>query len=62
MRNLFAEYQSIEEGGEMIRQMIIGIAVAVLAVAFLPKLLTGNLLVLAAGIVLLVGIIALMVF
>lgn len=46
----------------MFRQMAIGISIAVLGVAFLPKLLAGNLLVLGLGVVLLIGIIALMVF
>ncbi len=51
-----------KEGGEMIRQIGIGILIAVLGMALLPKLLAGNLLVLVLGIVLLIGIIALMVF
>ena len=46
----------------MIRQIGIGILIAVLGMALLPKLLAGNLLVLVLGIVLLIGIIALMVF
>ncbi len=45
----------------MFRQLAIGIAIAILGVAFLPKLLPGSLLVLGLGIALLLGIIGLMV-
>ena len=46
----------------MLKQMSIGIAVAIFALALLPKLLTGNLLLLALCIAMLIGIIAIMVF
>lgn len=45
----------------MIRQMAIGISIAILGIALLPKILPGSLLVLGLGIVLLLGIIGLMV-
>lgn len=46
----------------MFRQMAIGVSIAVLGVAFLPKILPGSLLMLGLGIVLLLGIIAIMIF
>ncbi len=45
----------------MLRQMVIGVSVSVLALAFLPHLLVGNMLVLGVGIAVLVGIILIMV-
>ena len=45
----------------MVKQIGIGIIIAVVGVGLLPKLLTGNLLLLGLGIILLLGIIALMV-
>ena len=46
----------------MLKQLAMGIGIAVLAVAFLPKILPSGLIVLGTGIVLLLGIIAMMVF
>ena len=46
----------------MFRQLAIGIGIAILGVAFLPKILPGSLLVLGLGVVLLLGIIGLLVF
>lgn len=46
----------------MIRQLVIGVSIAVIGVAFLPKILPGSMLVLGLGIVLLLGIIVLMIF
>ena len=46
----------------MFKQLAIGVLIAFLAIALLPKLLPGGLIVLGTGIVLLLGIIGLMVF
>lgn len=45
----------------MFRQLAIGLSIAILGVAFLPKILPAGLLVLGLGIVILLGIIGLMV-
>ncbi len=45
----------------MLRQMAIGVSISVLALAFLPHLLVGNMLYLGLGIAMLVGIILIMV-
>lgn len=45
----------------MFKQLAVGLAIAVLAVAFLPKILPAGMIVLGTGIVLLIGIIGLMV-
>ncbi len=46
----------------MFKQLAIGVLIAILAIAVLPKVLTGGMIVLGTGIVLLLGIIGLMVF
>jgi hypothetical protein len=46
----------------MFKQLAIGVLIAILAIAVLPKVLPGGLIVLGTGIVLLVGIIGLMIF
>jgi hypothetical protein len=46
----------------MLKQLAVGLVIAVLAVALLPKVLPGGMIVLGTGIVLLVGIIGLMIF
>lgn len=46
----------------MFKQLAIGVVFAILAIALLPKILPGGLIVLGTGIVLLLGIIGLMVF